>query len=329
MKKIISLLLMFLLVFSFTFTSVTAEEPENVGTPDLEKATLLSEESTHFITEINPLTFDDSSEHSPYGGYTLDYESGMFGEYSSYYVTIGTHLFVKWIQGRGQTYFLQMTISMNKINLDYQYIPKDISKRFDYAESNITLNTKQYRNEDFYASLFTDQNTIIVKDRQWMDFSYDYNVYNHDYTTRTGLFFNYKYNHFYNKENHLSHFSETDNNKFIFRGGNSVLYNFDFSSIIKGPQSKKKTDYNRNVINDIILYNSIGIAFTSEIALNTNDTKFINASGEFVQVSDKINWSSIGISFPAGISINPADLINKEYKEYRATNDLQWEVIPI
>ena len=327
MKKIISLFLMFLLVF--TFTNISAEELENTGTPNLEKATLFFEESRHFVTEINPFTFDDSSEHSPYGGYTLDYESGMFGEYSSYFVTIGTHLFVKWIQGRGQTYFLQMTISMNNLNLDYQYIPMDISEKFDYAEYNIALNTKQYTNEDFYASLFTDQNTIIVKDRQWMDFSYDYDIYTHNYTTRTGWFLNYKYNHFYNKKNHVSHFSETDNSKFIFRGGNSVLYNFDFSSIIKGPQSKKKTEYNRNVINDIILYNSIGISFTSEIALNTNNTKFINASGEFVQVSDKINWSSISISFPAGISINPADLINKEYKEYSASNDLQWEVIPI
>src|SRR5690554_7655539 len=198
MKKIISLFLMFLLVF--TFTNISAEELENTGTPNLEKATLLFEESRHFVTEINPFTFDDSSEHSPYGGYTLDYESGMFGEYSSYFVTIGSHLFVKWIQGRGQTYFLQMTISMNNLNLDYQYIPMDISEKFDYAEYNIALNTKQYTNEDFYASLFTDQNTIIVKDRQWMDFSYDYDIYTHNYTTRTGWFLNYKYNHFYNKK---------------------------------------------------------------------------------------------------------------------------------
>lgn len=79
-------------------------------------------------------------------------------------------------------------------------------------------------------------------------------------------------------------------------------------------------------MDDIIVYNNIGIAFTTEIDLNFNDVKYINASGEFMSSTDKINLSAISVSFPWGISINPSEIIGKEIKYYRSKQDLQWRV---
>lgn len=327
MKKIISFIITLTLAFSYAFGGISIyASTEEVDTPNLENATLLKEEQYFYAMKVNSKSYNDSSEHSPYGGYTLDYETNDIDDYHVYFVGITNHLFVKWLP-KGETYFLQMTISMYNLNLDYIYRPDEVTGKLQSAESSPSLNGKQYYFEDFYATLFTDQDTIIVKNRQWMDMSLNYEKHRYSHTTRRGWWPFYSYDHFYNKSTDRDDISDYDNNSFVFRGGNSVLYNFDFSSIDKGPQKKIKGGYNRSVLDDIVIYNSFGIAFTSEIALNYSNAQYINASAEFIEVSKKINWGSIGVSFPFGISINPADLIGKKVTSYRARQDLQWKVI--
>ncbi|VEU81057.1 hypothetical protein [Haploplasma axanthum] len=328
MKKIIKNILVFAIIncLFWGFTAVSAVEIDNNIAPNLNDATLLSEKVEYFNVSRNEINSMQKSDYSTENAHTLDFSSNDVTDYQSFFVSITTHLYRNYIAGKGEKYYIQMTISMNNLDLNNPQMPNSIGM-LEKAETAVGLNGKLFYSEDFYASLFADQNMLILKNRQWVDITYDYDEYTYDYTKRTGWFLKYNYEHFYRRNRVMSDFSETNRDSFVFRGGNSVLYNFNFSNLKRGASNLRSTQYNRTVVDNITIYNSIGIAFTSEIDFNFDDIKYVNVSGQFAMVTHKINWGAISVSFPAGISINPSELIKKEVTYYRSKQDLQWKVI--
>lgn len=222
-------LLIIIIISSLIINASKIHAKEINHPPDLNDAILLKKEVKYIVPDSS--NNFSTLEHSPEFAHTLDFSTNEINDYSKFFVSITTHLYLKFLVGKGATYFVQMTISMNNINYDYEFRPNDSDGYLAYAETNIPLNAKQYKSEEFFASLFTDENSLIVKNRQWIEMSFNYDKYTHDYTTRSGIIFFYSYKHYYKKESKRTDIVDYNNDSFTFRGGNSVLYNFDFSNL--------------------------------------------------------------------------------------------------